>query len=350
MKLSIVIICWNNREVLDDCLRSLFATTKETDFEVILADNGSTDGSVDLCRRDYPSVIIVENGANIGFARGNNPGIDRACGKYILILNPDTVLHEGALDKWIQWADERPHAGAFGCRVLNPDGSYQEPARRFPTPLRSWASAFGLGWLGRVLPVFQTTEYHGWEGRTEREIDWQYGCALLCRGELLKQLGGFDDQFFCNFEEVDLCRRIWESGHPILFFPGAEITHIGGNSTKQAPIRFYLEKWRNRYRYYNKWHGEAGMRRGRHAAIAWLGTRSLLYALLGRLAQRESYRHRARMYAAAFRWNWKLNPVRFVEFGEEPDVGFAPVNLEGTDKTAPSDPPRVQVEAVTGQA
>ena len=123
MKLSIVILCWNDRKVIDDCLHSIYTGTHMSDFEVIVSVNGSDDGSVEFIRDNYPQVQVLVNGANLGFAKGNNVGIRASQGKYVLILNPDTIVHEGALDRWLRFADRHPEAGAFGCRVLNWDGT-----------------------------------------------------------------------------------------------------------------------------------------------------------------------------------------------------------------------------------
>src|SRR6266404_314745 len=157
MKLSIVILCWNDLKVIQDCLKSIFATTHQTDFEVIVSDNGSADGSVTLIRENYPLVRIVENGANLGFAKGNNVGIQASQGEYV--LNPDTIIHDGALDRWIQFAERHPEAGAFGCRVLNPDGTYQECARPFPTIWRFLLAALYLRSLARLSDVFISDTY-----------------------------------------------------------------------------------------------------------------------------------------------------------------------------------------------
>src|SRR2546430_8015638 len=133
MKLSIVIICWNDLKVIANCLRSIFDETRDIDFEVIVSDNGSTDRSLEYIREHFGQVKIVENGANLGFAKGNNAGIRVAQGEYVLILNPDTIIHDHALEKLVAFADRHREAGAFGCRVLNPDGSFQNPARPVPT-------------------------------------------------------------------------------------------------------------------------------------------------------------------------------------------------------------------------
>src|SRR5438067_5373150 len=143
-KLSIVIICWNDWKVLKDCLRSIFDGTHKLDFEVLVSDNGSTDGSVELIHKNFPRVRVVENRGNLGFAKGNNAGIREVQGEYILILNPDTLCHEGSFDRWVEYADRYPKAGAFGCRVLNPDGSYQVSARPFPSLRGSFLAAVGM--------------------------------------------------------------------------------------------------------------------------------------------------------------------------------------------------------------
>src|ERR1035437_8428332 len=133
MKLSIVIICWNDWKVIKDCLRSIVEGTHQIQYERIVSDNGSRDGSVDKIALQFPTVRLVENRANLGFAKGNNAGIREARGEYVLILNPDTIVHDGSLDRWIKFAENHPEAGAFGCHVQNLDGSYQRSARPFPT-------------------------------------------------------------------------------------------------------------------------------------------------------------------------------------------------------------------------
>jgi GT2 family glycosyltransferase len=323
MKLSIVIICWNDLKVIKGCLESIFAEALETEFEVIVSDNGSTDGSLDFIRGSYPQVKIIENGANLGFARGNNSGIRHALGDLVLILNTDTIIHGKALDVLVKFADRHPEAGAFGCRVLNKDGTYQSPARPFPTVWRYWMKALGLRIVGRFNPG-SAFEYGKWEGTTEREIDWQSGCCVMVRGDLLKKLEGFDERFFYHFEEVDLCRRVWDAGRSIVHCPDATITHLGGQSVGRFPIRFEIEKYRNRYRYIAKHYGMNKARQCRTASIADLRIRQVGYGLLALLKPSEALKNRLAMYRVVVEWNRRLNVPRFVERGEEPDVGYAP--------------------------
>lgn len=322
MKLSIVIICWNDLKVIKDCLHSIYAGTHRADFEVIVSDNGSSDESVAFIRHNFPQTRIVENGANLGFAKGNNAGIDVAQGQYVLILNPDTIVHDGSLDRWIDFADQHPEAGAFGCRVLNPNSSYQSPARPFPSVRSLWMSALYAWPLAHVADLFLAGEYVRWKGDSERTIGWQSGCCVLVRGEVLRQLGGFDPQFFYSYEEVDLCRRIWDSGYPILFTPRASITHLGGQSVNRFPIRFVLETYRSRYRYFYKHHGKQGARRSQLASIAWIRVRQIGYGLLYLVKRTDSLKRRLEIYRVALQWNRELDPVKFAETGEEPKINF----------------------------
>ena len=325
MKLSIVIICWNDLKVITDCLRSIFDGTHSTEFEVLVSDNGSTDGSVQFVRENYPAVKIVENGTNLGFAKGNNAGIRQTTGDYVLILNPDTIIHDGSLDRWVAFADRHPNVGGFGCRVLNPDGSYQISARPFPTIGRYWIAALYLRFLGRLSDRFASDQYPGWKGDSERNVDWQSGCCVMLRGGLLRQqLRGFDEQFFYHFEEVDLCKRVWDSGSSIRFTPEASITHLGGQSVGRFPIRFAIEKLRNRYRYFYKHYGEKGCRECRTVTLAWFRLRQLSYGLLNFFKPSETRTKRLEMYKVALQWNRMLDPVVFVELGREPVVNLNP--------------------------
>lgn len=319
-KLSVVIICWNDLRVIGDCLRSIYGSTHKTEVEVIVSDNNSIDGSVEYIRKHFPSVRVIENGANLGFARGNNAGICASRGEYVLILNPDTIIHHGALDTLVAFADRHREAGAFGCRVVNPDGTYQVSARLFPTIWRYWVSALYLKGLASFCPLFVYEEYPRWRGETERVIDWQSGCCVMFRGDLLRKLGGFDEQFFYHFEEVDLCRRVWNAGFPILFTPEAVITHLGGQSVSRFPIRFEIEKHRSRYRYFYKHFGPQAASACRRLSIAKLRVRQLGYSLVGLFKPSDSLRGRLEMYRAVLQWNKALDPLGFVERGEEPQL------------------------------
>jgi N-acetylglucosaminyl-diphospho-decaprenol L-rhamnosyltransferase len=321
VKLSIVILCWNDLKVINDCLHSIFGGTHTTQLEVIISDNGSSDGSPEFIRQNFPGVRVIENGANLRFSRGNNVGIQASSGEYVLILNPDTIIHQGSLDRWMEFADRHPEAGGFGCRVLNPDGSYQSSARPFPTIWRGWLGALCLGSLGYVSDVFKSEEYVRWKGDTERLIDWHSGCCLMVRADLLERLGGFDDQFQYYYEDADLCHRIWDAGHRIVFTPEVTITHLGGQSTKQRfPIAFELDKYRNRYRYFYKYFGRTGARRCRQFSLVRIWTRQIGYQFVKIVKPSESLTSRLQMFRAAADWNRRIDPVKLVEMGTEPEL------------------------------
>jgi GT2 family glycosyltransferase len=326
-KLSVVILCWNDQKVIHDAIRSIYEKTREVDYEVIVSDNGSAEGCVSGIRAafPYPNLRIVENRANLGFSRGNNAGIAAANGEYILILNPDTVMHEGALDKLVQFANQHPEAGAFGCRAVYPDGRYQTTAMVAPTVWRRWVHFLGLHRLGRFWSVFRAGAYHGWKGDTEREVEWQSGCCVMFRGELLKKLGGFDPQFFYHCEEVDLCKRVWKAGYKVLFTPAAQITHIGGQSVKRARTRFDLETHRSFYKYFYKHYGETGAKRIRYPILALLLRRWVHARILATLKPTQTNKEIAESLRIQIKWNYRLDPVRLVKNQEEPDLGFAPM-------------------------
>jgi len=326
MKLSVVILCWNDLKVITDCLTSIYVGTHSTEFEVIVSDNGSTDGSIQFIREKFPQVRLIENGRNLRFSKGNNVGIRASQGEYVLILNPDTIIHDGALDKLVAFADKHSEAGAFGCRVLNADGTYQGCIWPFPTPRSEWCWALHLHFLARYSDWFHPGSYVGWNGDTERTVGWPAGCFTLVRGKLLRHLGGFDEQFFYYYEDTDLCRRIWDAGYSILYTPTVSITHLGGQSThKKFPaLGFAIDGEVTRYRYYYKYFGARGVRSSRRAMLFGLFLRRLIGGLMQALKPSEATKKNQELLRALFEWNRHVDPIRLVEQGEEPELDIQP--------------------------
>jgi GT2 family glycosyltransferase len=328
MKLSIVILCWNDLKVIADCLASIYSGTHATDFEVLVSDNGSTDGSLEFIRKEYPQVRLIENGRNLRFAKGNNVAIRASQGEYVLILNPDTIIHDGTLDKLTVFADSHPEAGAFGCKILNSDGSIQECVRPLPTVRSEWIAALGLGGLAHLSEWFHPGVYVDWKGDTERTVGWLAGCFILIRGDLLKRLGGFDEQFFYYFEDTDLCWRIWDSGNPILYTPSVAITHLGGQSTNRrfSPIGFALDGQVTRYLYYYKYYGASGVRSCRRTMLVGFLLRRIGYGLAQALRPNESRKKHLELLRTLFEWNLRVDPLRLVNKGEEPELDVKPLS------------------------
>jgi len=321
MKLSIVILCWNDLKVIADCLTSIYAGTHSIDFEVIVSDNGSTDGSIQFIRENFPQVRLIENGRNLRFAKGNNVGIRASEGEYVLILNPDTIIHDGTLDKMVEFADKHPRAGAFGCRVLNVDGSNQEYARPLSSILSEWIQTFRLKLLAYFSDSLHPGIYVRWKGDTERTVGWLAGCFILIRGDLLKRLGGFDEQFFYYYEDQDLCCRVWNAGYSIIYTPEMTITHLGGQSTlKRFPLAFALDSEVTRYLYYYKHYGRRGARQCRWFSLTFLILRRLGYGLLQIVRPTEARKKRLELMRTLYGWNLRVDPIRLVENGEEPKL------------------------------
>lgn len=239
-KLSIIIVSWNVRALLQKCLASIYRETK-TALEVIVVDNASTDGSADLVANEYPQVKLIRNTKNLGFARANNQGLRLARGEYVIFLNDDTEIRSSALDTMVDFLDRHQEAGIIGARLLNADGSLQRgTARQFPTA--KILATMLLGWHSFLLNKPWLRKYYLLDEKFERdtEVDQVMGASLMTRLALLKRLGSFCEEFWIWFEEVDLCQRYRAAGHKIFVVSAAEITHHQGKSFVQV---FKLKKF-----------------------------------------------------------------------------------------------------------
>lgn len=256
--LSVVIVSWNVRDDLRECLRSLWRDGEGLAMEVIVVDNASTDGTAEMVRQEFPQVRLVVNERNLGYTKANNIGIRLSRGKFILLLNPDTVVHKGALRALLACAEAHPEAGIIGTKLLNPDGSLQRSARSFPD---IGAGLFRNTLLGRLFPNnpfvrrYLLTDF-GYDA--VREVDWVSGAAMLVRREVFERIGLLDEGFWAYCEDVDFCWRAKQAGFAVLFCPDAVITHKIGRSSDQklaacliqhhkSMWRFYLKNYRQRY-------------------------------------------------------------------------------------------------------
>ena len=252
MDVSTVIINWNTRDVLRDCLASVYANTKNIAFEVIVVDNASSDGSVDMIRSEFPHVKLIANSGNRGFAGANNQAIAVGQGRYVLLLNSDTVVLEGALDKMVAFADSHPEAGIATCRVLSKDKTLQPTCFMFPSVLNLFLWATYLSKLFPKSRFFGRERMTWWNRNDVRDVDVATGCFMLVRRQAIEQIGLLDERFFMYFEEADWCYRFKKGGWKILFTPSAEIIHLGGASTKQAGSKMALEYVASMLRFFKK--------------------------------------------------------------------------------------------------
>ncbi len=251
--LSVVILNWNARDYLVEALQSIVGQSWRCAVEVIVVDNASNlDDSVEMVRRDFPQAQLIAQPVNVGFSAGNNIGLRAARGRHIFFLNPDTVVHEGALDVLAEWMDAHPRAGVCGPKLLNPDGTLQKSCRAFPS---FGAGLFRSTFLGRLFPNNRWTRSYLMEDFShdrEASVDWLSGAALCARREALEEVGVWDEDFFMYCEDVDLCYRMKAAGWDRVYVPQAVVTHrIGGSSDyaqgkairrhHASMLRFYLK-------------------------------------------------------------------------------------------------------------
>lgn len=255
-KLSIIIVNWNVKDLLYKCLKSIFETSDDLNFEIIIVDNSSSDGSVEMIKEKFPSAILIENKKNLGFGAANNQGIRISKGEYILILNPDTVIFPNSPQKMIAFLDQNPDAGAVGPKILNPDGSIQfECARNFPTPLTDF---FGLSTLYRRFPksrIFGRYLMSYWDHNDQRRVDLLSGACMMIRKKVFDEVGLFDEKFFMFAEEPDLFLRIKKQRWTVYFLPSAQIVHFWGKSTEQLFYNMVVETRRSMELYFKKSYG-----------------------------------------------------------------------------------------------
>jgi GT2 family glycosyltransferase len=244
---SIIIVSWNARAYLVKCLESLRSQRSVHPTETIVVDNASADGSADAVEKQFPEVRVIRNEANLGFARANNLGIQRAQARYFALVNSDIEVLDDCIDRMVAYMGGHPRVGVLGPRILNPDDTLQESCQRFPKLWRALAQALGIH---RLLPSVAYCS-HARTGRVEALT----GCFLMARREALEQVGGLDERFFMYGEDLDWCKRFDDAGWEAAYYTGAEVIHHGGRSSANAPVRFYLEMQRANRQYYLKHHG-----------------------------------------------------------------------------------------------
>jgi GT2 family glycosyltransferase len=233
LNISIIIVNWNTRDILRECLQSVYKNILGLEFEVIVVDNASSDSSPAMIKTRFPQVILVENLKNKGFAAANNQGMTVAKGRYVLLLNSDTIVLDNAIAKTVAFADSHSEAAVIGCRVLNPNRTLQPTCFMFPSLLNIFLESTYLYKLFPKSKFFGREQMTWWDRNSVREVEVVDGCFILVRQEAIGQVGMLDEQFFMYCEETDWCYRFKQDGWKMLFTPDAEIIHLGGQSSKQ---------------------------------------------------------------------------------------------------------------------
>ena len=253
MDATVTIVNYNTRQKLSDCLASIRDTAGSLELEVIVVDNGSTDGSVDMVRRDFPQVRMVEAGENLGFGRAHNRAMAMGTGRYFIVLNPDTVVLPGMFDRLIQFTDATQDAGACGPSVEDATGTFAHSGHRDFTLLSVAANAFNLRallppdqvlrerfgpWLGKVHSAYHPHD-------TLREVDWIDGACLVVRRTAYEQTHGFDEGIFLNAEDFEWCYRIRQLGWRVYHVPDVKLIHLMHQSKDQVYVPSFVAQYRS---------------------------------------------------------------------------------------------------------
>ena len=257
---SILIVNWNTRQLLQDCLHSIIQTTQNTAYEIIVIDNASEDDSVQMVREMFADVRLIVNDENRGFSAANNQGMAVAKGPYVLLLNSDTIVLEGAIEKTLAFARQTDKAAVVGCRVLNPDKTLQPTCFRFPSVLNLFLSTTYLYKMFPRSRFFGRERMTFWDRDDVRQVDAVTGCFMLVRRDAIEQVGVMDENFYFYGEETDWCFRFKQAGWRCLFTPDAEIIHLGGQSSQKvrtqsdmqlrASLLQFMKKHRSRPAYW----------------------------------------------------------------------------------------------------
>lgn len=253
--LSIIIVSWNTGPYLRRCLESLEEARDlfSHRFEVFVIDNGSVDGSQQMVESEFAMVQLIRNNQNLGFARANNQGLALARGRYLMLLNPDTQVRPTALSELMSFMENDQTAGAAGPKLLNPDGSLQISCYPVPTLVRElWRMLH----LDRLHPLAAYPP-SWWQSGQPLPVDMVQGACLMLRREALRQVGMLDEGFFMYTEEVDLCLRLRNVGWRVYWVPSAEVTHYGGQSTRQSSEAMFLELYKSKILFFRKHYGRA---------------------------------------------------------------------------------------------
>jgi GT2 family glycosyltransferase len=304
--LSIIIVNWNTREYLLPCLESIFEKEHGISQEVIVVDNGSQDGSREEVKKKFPSIHLIENKKNLGFAKAANQGLEKASGRYLLLLNPDTQVKHGAIERLVSFMESHSEVGVVGGQLLNSDGSRQNSIANFPSLTTELFNKNLLRWL---FP----TRFPGKERNYLEpiEVDSVIGACMMVRRDVIKQVGSLDEDYFLFLEETDWCYRIKRKGWKVFHVPQAEIIHFQGKSAENEMVRAKIEYYHSRYLFFKK-------HRGRFQWILlpiglmmklWVECISMMIGCILTFFTIKKWRRKFSIYATLLKWHLKFCPA-----------------------------------------
>jgi hypothetical protein len=303
--ISFIIVNWNTRDILMDCLNSIYKTVTDIDAEIYVVDNNSTDGSQAAVKKEFPDIKLIENETNTGFAHANNQALSIMNGRFAVLLNSDAVLKENAIKKLLAFMTSTPSAGIAGVQLLNDDGSRQNSIDNFPS---METEIFNKS----ILRLFFPGKYPSKNRRYQSpiEVDSVIGACMMVRKEAMADVGVLDEDYFIFLEETDWCFRMYKKGWKVYHVPDAEVFHLSGHSKKKTPWRSQIEYYKSLYKFFRK----------NRTSASYLTLRilkpckifiNLILNILGNLItlfQKEGLRNRLLKYYKLFVWHLLMCP------------------------------------------
>lgn len=259
MDLSIIILNYKACGLLKECLKGIKAATPKLNYEIIVVDNASYDGTPAMMKENFPEIKFISSGENIGYSKGNNVGIKQATGRYIMIMNPDIVVFEGVFEKLVEFMDNRSDVGIVGPKLLNPDRSLQFSCYRFPDFWEPVYRRTPLGKLGSARKKLDKYFMRDFDHASTKEVDWLLGGCVLIRRKALDEVGLLDERYFAYFDDVDLCRSMWHKKWKVVYFPAVSVIHFHRRESAEGRwwsgifkkvTRIHLASWLT---YFKKW-------------------------------------------------------------------------------------------------
>ena len=277
MDLSVIVVTYNSGAHIAECMASVARPPGALATETLVVDNASADDTVGRVRREAPGARLIEMGENAGYARAVNRGLAESTGEFAFVLNPDCVVHAGAIEALYAWMRAHPRCAIAGPRIRNPDGSVEFSARSFPGPFTFLFNRYSL--LTRIWPGNPWSRRYllsDWDHASDRSVDWLSGAAMFVRRAAVAEVGGMDEAFFMFNEDVDWCHRMKDAGWSIDFVASPGVTHAVGASRRHVPERVILERHRGMIRYLRKHHPLPAPIDGAAAAFIMLRARWML--------------------------------------------------------------------------
>lgn len=245
-KVSIIILNYQTKGLLKQCLRGIIQSDITIPYELIVVDNHSQDSSASMVRTNFPDVTLIEAPENRGYAAGNNIGITRARGEYLLIVNPDIAIFSGVVEAMVGYLEKNPRVALIGPKLINPDGTTQVSCYRFPTPMIPIYRRTPLGRMPRALRSLRTYLLSDWDHSSNQSVDWVLGACMMVRRSAVEKVGVMDERFFLYFEDVDWCRRFWKAGYEVHYFADIDLVHYHKRQSAENPGFVGIFSWATR--------------------------------------------------------------------------------------------------------